>query len=239
MVVKDTKQTKQTNLIPVATLQKLKEIDLFGGLGDEVFNRVASSLQFNKVKKNDFIYNVGQETNKIYFLTEGTVKVAKYTAGHKELIKSILHPGTMFGEDAFLGMNERTDYAAVMNKGAVFYSMATESMRHYMNEYSVLSHKMIALLGRKLRMSQRRYESLVSQDARTRIIDFIKQNAQLSGKQVGMELLIKHTLTQQDIANFTATSRQTVTAVFNELRNANQIFFKQKSILIRDIESLA
>jgi CRP-like cAMP-binding protein len=52
-------------------------------------------------------------------------------------------------------------------------------------------------------------------------------------------MLVKHSLTQQDIANFTGTSRQTVTYVLNDLKRQNQIYFKRKSILIRDIASLS
>ena len=76
-------------------------------------------------------------------------------------------------------------------------------------------------------------------DARERIIDFLKDNARINGRQVGLEMLIKHSLTQQDIANYTGTSRQTVTYVLNDLRRQNQIYFKRKSILIRDISNLS
>jgi CRP-like cAMP-binding protein len=54
-----------------------------------------------------------------------------------------------------------------------------------------------------------------------------------------MELLIKHSMTQQDIANYTGTSRQTVTSILNDLKKTNKIYFKRNSILIRDIASLA
>jgi CRP/FNR family cyclic AMP-dependent transcriptional regulator len=79
---------------------------------------------------------------------------------------------------------------------------------------------------------------LALNDARERIIQFLKINAQSFGQAVGFEVLLKHDFTQQDIANFTGTSRQTVTTVMNDLKKRNQIFFKRKSILIRDIKAL-
>lgn len=51
-------------------------------------------------------------------------------------------------------------------------------------------------------------------------------------------MLIKHGLTQQDIANFTGTSRQTVTTVLNDLKSKNKIHLRRKSILIRDLTAL-
>ncbi len=58
------------------------------------------------------------------------------------------------------------------------------------------------------------------------------------GRQVGYEMLLKHSLTHQDIANITCTSRQTVTLVLNELRKENLIYFNRGRILVRDMETL-
>ncbi|MFT5763438.1 MAG: CRP/FNR family cyclic AMP-dependent transcriptional regulator, partial [Saprospiraceae bacterium] len=84
-----------------------------------------------------------------------------------------------------------------------------------------------------------RLESLIFKDARTRIIEFLKDSAEKRGRRVGYEMLLKHSLTQQDIANLTGTSRQTVTSVLNELRKSDLIYFNRRSILIRDMAKLA
>ena len=46
-------------------------------------------------------------------------------------------------------------------------------------------------------------------------------------------------MTHQEIANLTATSRQTVTTVLNELRNKNILTFNRRRLLIRDMGELA
>ena len=84
-----------------------------------------------------------------------------------------------------------------------------------------------------------RLEALIFKDARTRIIEFIKDSATKRGRKIGYETLLKHCLTQQDIANLTGTSRQTVTSVLNDLRKSNLINFNRNSILIRDIAKLS
>ena len=86
--------------------------------------------------------------------------------------------------------------------------------------------------------AEERLESLIFKDARARIIDFLKDSANKRGRRVGYEMLLKHCLTQQDIANITGTSRQTVTSVLNDLRKENLIYFNRRTILIRDMERL-
>ena len=51
-------------------------------------------------------------------------------------------------------------------------------------------------------------------------------------------ILVKHNLTHLDMANLTATSRQTVTTVLNELKEQNLIHLERNKFLIRDIDNL-
>ena len=96
----------------------------------------------------------------------------------------------------------------------------------------------INFIGKKLKNTEERLESLLMDDARERIVGFLKDNAENFGQTVGYELLLKHNFTQQDIANYTGTSRQTVTTVLNDLKKSNKIYFKRKAILIRDMARL-
>lgn len=57
------------------------------------------------------------------------------------------------------------------------------------------------------------------------------------GRKVGLETLVKHNM-HQDIADLTGTSRQMVTAVLNQLKRSNVLYFNRKKILFRDLQSL-
>ncbi|HCR53703.1 MAG TPA: Crp/Fnr family transcriptional regulator, partial [Cytophagales bacterium] len=81
-------------------------------------------------------------------------------------------------------------------------------------------------------------ELLVFKDARTRIVEFLKDSASWKGKKVGFETMIPTKLAHKDIASLTGTSRQTVTTVLNELKEQNLINFDRRKILIRDLDLL-
>jgi CRP-like cAMP-binding protein len=80
---------------------------------------------------------------------------------------------------------------------------------------------------------------LVFKDARTRVVEFLKDEAEEKGKKVGYETMIPNHLTHKDIASLTGTSRQTVTTILNDLRDKNIINFDRRKILIRDLEKIA
>ena len=116
--------------------------------------------------------------------------------------------------------------------------LSIEDLKSLMYENRELSFKLLKLVGLQLIKLERKLELLVFKDARTRIVEFIKDIASWKGKKVGFETLIPTKLTHKDIASLTGTSRQTVTTVLNELKEKNLINFDRKRILIRDLESL-
>ena len=93
-------------------------------------------------------------------------------------------------------------------------------------------------MGSRVLEMEKRLESLVFKDSRSRVIDFLLDLADKKGTRVGYETLIEGFFTHQEIANLTATSRQTVTTVLNELRTRNLLTFNRKRLLIRDLELL-
>lgn len=86
---------------------------------------------------------------------------------------------------------------------------------------------------------EKRLESMVFKDSRSRIIEFLVDLNSERGQRVGYEWVVRNFMTHQEIANLTATSRQTVTTVLNELKSKNIITFNRKRLLIRDINLLA
>ena len=194
--------------------------------------------QYHRFKKGQFIYFQDQPSDHIFMIAEGRVKIGSYSTKGKEITKTILSKGEIFGELALAGEEHRSDFAQSLTDNTQVCSMAIELMQQLMLENKSLSLKIIKLIGFRFRKLERRLESLVFKDARTRIVEFILEMAREKGQKVGFETMVKNPLTHQDIANLTGTSRQTVTTILNELRDQNLINFDRRKILIRDIDKL-
>jgi CRP-like cAMP-binding protein len=196
-------------------------------------------IELQKVKKYDYIYKIGDPSKEICFLVKGIVKIGRHSEDGREVIKSILHPMAMFGELPLVGEQRRQDYAVSMNEEVHYYTLQIADFQKLIATNHQLCLAIMNYIGNRLREVENRLEDLVFKDARARIIDFIKESAEKRGRRVGFEMLFKHCLTQQDIANITGTSRQTVTSVLNELKRSDLIYFNRRSILIRDMAKLA
>ncbi len=217
----------------------LQMFPIFEGVSPEELEQIASHATIEQCKKHHKIYNSGERADRLYFLIKGAVKIARHSDEEREVIKHILHPMAMFGELSLTGEQRRQDYAVCMKSNTQLIVIKTVHLQQLMRRNHSLSMRALHFIGRRLQSAEHRLESLIFKDARERIIEFLKESAREQGKKIGYETLIKHSLTQQDIANITGTSRQTVTSVMNDLRKSNLIYFNRRSILIRDLGKLA
>lgn len=220
-------------------LWHLEQINLFKNLSGEELEELDKLTVMKSADKNQFIYFPKEPSKILFFLKQGRIKIGSYSADGKEIIKAILYPGEVFGEMGIVGEESRRDFAVAMDADTRMCTLSVEEFKSMMNSNPELSLEVTKTIGEKLRNIERRLESLIFKDARERIIDFMKEMAEKYGKKIGVETLVKHDLTHQDIANLTATSRQTVTTVLNDLKDKNLIYMERKRFLIRSLEELA
>lgn len=188
-------------------------------------------------KKGEYIYLQNEHSDKIYFIATGKIKIGTYSPEGKEIVKSILSEGEVFGELSIIGEDKRRDFALALKTTEVCL-ITLEEMKSLLLEHTGLEYFMMKIIGNRLMKMESRLESLVFKDSRTRVVEYLKELALERGVRVGYETLVRGFLTHQEIANLTATSRQTVTTVLNELRNENIIYFNRQKLLIRDMEKL-
>jgi CRP/FNR family cyclic AMP-dependent transcriptional regulator len=222
----------------VTNLWYFQDVDLFNVLCPHKTGAMSEIHSFHKYKKNAFIYFPDEPAKYIYMIADGRIKLGHYTEDGKEVVKAILGAGEIFGELALTGEEKRGDFAQAMDENTSVCPVSIDEMRGLMADDKELSFKIYKLIGLRIRKLERKIESLVFKDARTRIIEFLKEAAAWKGKKVGFETMIPTKLTHKDIANLTGTSRQTVTTILNELKEANLINFDRRKILIRDLDTL-
>jgi CRP-like cAMP-binding protein len=199
---------------------------------------MAERHTFNYFKKDQFIYFPDEPAQYIYMIADGRVRIGHYLDDGKEVVSAILGMGEIFGELALAGEEKRRDFAQAMDDKTTVCPLSIDELKALMWENKELSFKMLKLVGLRLMKLERKLELLVFKDARTRVIEFIKDSASVNGKKVGYETLVPTKLTHKDIAALTGTSRQTVTTILNELKEKNLINFDRKKILVRDLENL-
>lgn len=189
-------------------------------------------------EKKQYVYYPQEPSKSIFYLKEGRIKIGTYSNEGKEVIKSIVYPGQLFGELGLIGEVRRSDFAKSLNESVKVSIINIDDMREMMNENMHLNLKVMTQIGNRLRKVERRLEALIFKSARARIVDLLKDMAQERGLNVGYEVLLRQFFSHREIAAMTGTSRQTVTKVLSDLKRSNLIHTDRKNILIRDMANL-
>lgn len=200
---------------------------------------IESTTKMHSAKKGEFIYFPEDPSTSVFFLKEGRIKLGSYAENGKEIVKAVLWPGEIFGELGIMDEGNRTDFAQAMDSEVVICAMSKEAMADMMSKNTDLNLKVMKLIGLRIRKTERKLASLMFKDARTRLVEFLCELAEERGKKVGSEILVKHYLTHQDMANLNAISRQNVTTILNDLKEQNILHLDRKSFLVRDMKKLA
>ncbi|MCB9308003.1 MAG: Crp/Fnr family transcriptional regulator [Lewinellaceae bacterium] len=220
-------------------IQFFEKLPVLSPLNSTELEQLAAISQVRRAPKFQFIFMPDEPAEHLYFLVKGRVKTGTFSHDGREVIKEILQPETLFGDLALAGETRRSEFAQALHDEAEYISIKVSDFQTLMQQNQKLIFACMQHLTHRLQRVEERLAKLVLKDARERIIEFLVETAGKEGRRVGYETLLKHHLTQQDIANLTGTSRQTVTSVLNDLRKSNLIYFNRNSILIRDIEKLA
>lgn len=188
-------------------------------------------------KKGDPIYVPDDESDRIFFISAGKVKVSTMNDEGKEITKAVLAVGEVFGELALVGEKRRRDTATALEDTHVCV-VTLDELRSLMRERSDLNVFFMRMFGARQLEMERRLESLVFRDSRSRIVEFLVRLVENKGQRVGYEWLVRDVNTHQEIANLTATSRQTVTTTLNDLRAQKILTFSRSRLLVRDLDRL-
>jgi len=221
-----------------AKFSLLEHFSLFDALTDTERNRLAEAMEFRKKPRYSTIYQPGEASEHIFLLCKGTVKISTHNSEGKEVIKQLIHPEAIFGELAMVGEAQRGESAQSLKEEVHYYLIRISDFQEILSKNALVSHQLLQLLGQRMMAAENKLENLIFKDARSRIVGFLHEVVLKRGRQVGYEMLLKHSLTHQDIANITCTSRQTVTLVLNDLRKENLIYFNRGRILVRDMATL-
>ncbi len=216
-----------------------EDVNLFNIFCPHKLAAYKATHKFKHYKKEEFVYFKEDASKKVFMVAEGKVKIGFYTDDGREVVKAILSKGEIFGELAFLGEEKRSDFAQVLENGTQLCPLSNDTMHELVRGNQDFSFKIYKLIGFRIKKLERKVESLICKDVRSRLIEFLQDLAEERGQKAGDETLIKHHFTQKDIADLIGTSRQTVTTLLNDLKDENLINFDRKRILIRDLKKLS
>lgn len=216
----------------------LRDHKLFRTLSFSQIKQLCIIVGFKKAKKGDVIYFSSSDVPRIFLLKKGNIKIVSIDDEGNETIKEILQKGDLFGELSLEQDTDVNEYAKALTDEVSICSFLLSDFEDLLVRNPTLALSYTKFVGLKMKRFKNNYANLVTKDAKTRLVSFLKDWAHREGVQDGNKYLIENYLTQNDIAQIICTSRQTATLLLNELEEKNLIYYNRKEIIIDNITKL-
>ena len=213
----------------------LRDHKLFWTLNMSQIKQLCIITGFKKANKGDVIYFSSSDVPRIFLLKKGNIKIVSIDEDGNETIKEILQKGDLFGELSLETDENTNEYAKVLTDEVSICSFLMSDFEDLLSRNPTLALSYTKFVGLKMKRFKNNYSNLVSKDAKSRLIGFLKDWANREGTFEENKVTLTNYLTQADIAQIICTSRQTATQLMNELEEKGLIYYSRKQIMIGDI----
>jgi len=216
----------------------LQNFNVLEGMSSSMMMELEKNTSMQSNSKKEIIYFPEEASNTIYFLKKGKIKIYRLSEDGKTTTLHLLGPGEIFGESALLGQDTHDNIAEVV-EDAMVCAMDNRDFQDLMEKSPQLTMSVNKFIGWRLRKIQAHVEDLVFKNAKERIIAFLARYVETFGKKMVDGWMVRPFLTHQEIADLTATARQTVNQVLNELAEDDVIKFSRRFLQLKgDLDQL-
>lgn len=206
----------------------LKNIPLFSCLTEADLATVSSHAVTKTFPKHSIIINEGDQTDSLYVILSGKVKVFLSDEHGKEIILDTEGPGAFFGEVALLDEAPRS--ASVMTlEPSSFLIISKDDFKDCVTNNPDIAISLLKELTHRIRVLTGNVKALALRDVYGRVTETLLHLAE----EDNGELVITEKLTQQDLANRVGASREMVSRILKDLTAGGYIKVEDKKIAIR------
>ena len=218
----------------------LKTHELFSHLNNEKMKELVQLASYHQKCNNQIIYNSNKSIEKLYLLNRGRIKISYCRQKEVEVVSEILKEGDLFGElQLNKSENINGEFAQVLSEEAGYYSFDLTGFRNFINSDHTTAFVFSQMIAAKLKIISTKFADLFFKDVRSRVLNFLALHAKYEGVWNENKVEIDMYMNHNDIASFTASARQTVSTIINNLIKEKLIFYEgRKKLIIPDIRKL-
>lgn len=181
--------------------------------------------------KSELIFRAGTDSEYVYILKKGQVKIYELSSQGKEVILWFCFPGEVFGLSEITRGAKRSVYAQTCTPSEV-YLIQRVAFNKFLTQHSDAAISIIDLLSCRLRGLSGMLSNLTSDDVTSRVIKLLIRMSMLYGVQKQGKLCLNMQLTHQEIADMISASRQTVSSIIGKLKREGLLYMDNDNLHI-------
>jgi len=193
-----------------------ENIPLFSELNTSEINAVAALATTHHFNKNNMIVQEGERGDALYIILKGSVKISSYSSDGREVILSLLEPGSFFGEMSLLDQQPRSATVTTLGDTTVL-QIRRNNFEHLLLKNPSLTMKLLTEVVHRLRRTSQVLERISTMDVPHRLYNYLQDYCNRFAKQKNGQIIVRLP-THQLIADQLSTSRETISRAISALK---------------------
>ncbi len=216
---------------------KLEHLEIFSGINPATIEQIGRQAQRRTLDKGELLFNVGDPSDALYVVASGRMRIWTVSSAGAEVTLNVLTSGAVFGEIGMLDAGVRTAGASAMVSSDLI-RIGRRTIFDALDRDPKLARNIIELLCRRLRWTSARMEDAALRQAPQRLARILGHLARDHGRATsqGIEIMLK--LTQGEIAQWTAMSREGLNKVMNRWVDERLLSQNRGTLTVHDLERI-
>ncbi len=214
-------------------IELLQSVSIFWDLSDDELELISDKMVHKVFDSAKMIVLEESEGEQCFFVTKGSVKITRQGKKGREVILAILNAGDFFGEMSLLDGESRSANVITLEDTEVL-TLNRQDFLIVLKDYPQIAIQLLKEMAHRLRKSDRQIASLSLSAAEKRISLCILRIADEQGVIKKGAVSIPKAPIQQDIANMSGTSRETVSRTLKLLEKEDFVQRNGRELIIPD-----
>ncbi len=189
-------------------------------------------------EKNTFIFQEGMEAEEMYVILSGKVQISKITSDGRELSLRICGKNDICGELTLFTHSPKYLLSARVLEDAEIAAINKDALEKEIFQNSSLALEFLKWMSDHFRKTQTKFRDLVLNGKKGALYSTLIRMTNSYGVEVQNGILIDLPLTNQELANFCGTSRESTNRILNELKKEQIISIKKSKIIVHNLQYL-
>ena len=209
-------------------------VPFFIHLEVEQMKEIAEVIQHFDYKKGESIHLAGEQSNSLYIVRKGKIRIYRLSDSGKEQLVRILRSGDFTGELALFNEGIHESFAEAMEETNVG-TIRRNDLQKLLGKYPAIALKILAEFSSRLEQSEKQTARFATEKVETRLALFLAEclDANLDSNEFVLPM------SKKDIASYLGTTPETISRKLLDLEEMGYIRQKaKKRIEILDLEGL-
>lgn len=206
----------------------LQEISLFSDLPLEALAALVKRTRTIKLSARQFLFHKGDKGDALYVVAQGQIQIGVVAPDGRQVSFAQIHAGQMFGEIAVFDNGPRTADALAVTD-SVLLSLGQKDILAYMSEYPAHAMHLIGTLCQRIRNADQLIEDFLFLSLPARVAKHLLGLCDAATKN-GARITLR--ISQQDLADQMAVSRESINRLLSKWEQANVVSLSRGQISI-------